>query len=114
MFQGPKGFIAQMCEVYTCSMETVQQNGRFPLFSSKFHSIYNLFSLNTGKVCRPLKINKILARKKLVLNICANLNRKIRQTLRVIKIGQVQRKVKLKAKIVNRKEGAKRPLNLVK
>ena len=28
---------------YTCS--TVQQNGRFTLFSSKFHSMYNLFSL---------------------------------------------------------------------
>ena len=25
---------------YTCSMETVQQNGRFTLFSIKFHSIY--------------------------------------------------------------------------
>ena len=25
---------------YTCSMETVQQNGRFTLFSSKFLSIY--------------------------------------------------------------------------
>ena len=26
-------------------METVQQNGRFTLFSSKIHSIYYLFSL---------------------------------------------------------------------
>ena len=29
-------------------METVQQNGRFTLFSSKFHSMYNLFSLATA------------------------------------------------------------------
>ena len=28
---------------YTCSMETVQQNGRFTLFSSKFHS--NIYSI---------------------------------------------------------------------
>ena len=28
---------------YTCSMETVQQNGRFILFSSKFHS--NIYSI---------------------------------------------------------------------
>ena len=28
---------------YTCSMETVQQNGRFTLFSSKFHS--DMYSL---------------------------------------------------------------------
>ena len=27
---------------YTCSMETVQQNGRFTLFSSKFLSIYSI------------------------------------------------------------------------
>ena len=34
---------------YTCSMETVQQNGRSTLFSSKFHpNIYSiLFSQNT-------------------------------------------------------------------
>ena len=41
MFQGPKGYIAQICE-FTCSMETVQQNGRFTLFSSKFHSNSNI------------------------------------------------------------------------
>ena len=41
MFQGPKGYIAQICEV--CSMETVQQNGRFTLFSSEFHS--NIYSI---------------------------------------------------------------------
>ena len=33
MFQGPKGYIAKYVK-YTCSMETVQQNGRFTLFSS--------------------------------------------------------------------------------
>ena len=45
MFQGPKRYIAQICIslVLTCSMETVQQNGRFTLFSSKFHS--NIYSI---------------------------------------------------------------------
>ena len=42
MFQGPKGYIAKICK-YTCSMETVQQNGRFTLFSSKFH--FNIYSI---------------------------------------------------------------------
>ena len=42
MFQGPTGYIAQICED-TCSMKTVQQNGRFTLFSiSKFHT--NIYS----------------------------------------------------------------------
>ena len=41
MFQGQKGYIAQICEVHLQSMETVQQNGRFTLFSSKFNS--NIF-----------------------------------------------------------------------
>jgi len=41
MFHYPKGYIAILC-----SMETVQQNGRFTLFSSTFHSMYNLFSLS--------------------------------------------------------------------
>ena len=31
---------------YICSMETVQQNGRFPLFSSKFHT--NIYSILFG------------------------------------------------------------------
>ena len=45
MFQGPKGYIDKYVK-YTCSMETVQQNGRFTPFSSKFPSnIYILFSL---------------------------------------------------------------------
>ena len=36
---------------YTCSMETVQQNGRFTLFSSKFLSIYSiLYGKNPGKM----------------------------------------------------------------
>ena len=49
MFQGPKGYIAQV--KYTCSKETVQQNGRFTLFSSKFPSnIYSvLFGLEAGQ-----------------------------------------------------------------
>ena len=46
MFQGPKGYIAQIYEVH-CSMETVQQNGRFTLFSSKFPSnIYSVLFVN--------------------------------------------------------------------
>ena len=43
MFQGPKGYIAQICEVHLHSMEAVQQNGRFTLFHSKFHS--NIYSI---------------------------------------------------------------------
>jgi len=43
MFQGPKGYIAQICEVHL--QETVQQNGRFTLFSS-FHS--NIYSILFG------------------------------------------------------------------
>ena len=42
MFLGPTGYIAQICEVHL-SMKTVQQNGRFTLFSSKFHS--NIYSI---------------------------------------------------------------------
>ena len=44
MFQGPKGYIAQICEVH---METVQQNGRFTRFPSNSTLIYILFSLYT-------------------------------------------------------------------
>jgi len=37
---------------YTCSLETVQQNGRFTLFSSKFLSIYSiLYVFNTVCTC---------------------------------------------------------------
>ena len=32
---------------YSCSMETVQQNGRFTLFSSKFLSIYSILYVYT-------------------------------------------------------------------
>ena len=39
MFQGPKGYKVK----FTCDMETVQQNSRFPLFSSKFQS--NIYSI---------------------------------------------------------------------
>ena len=46
MFQGPKVYITQICEVHR-SMEKVQQNGRFTIFSSKFHSNI-LFSLLKG------------------------------------------------------------------
>ena len=45
MFQGPKGYVAQ-CLKYTCSMVTIQQNGRFTLFSSKFPS--NIYSVLFG------------------------------------------------------------------
>ena len=38
MFQGPKGYRAKICE-------TVQQNGRFTLFSSKFSSNIYLFCM---------------------------------------------------------------------
>ena len=46
MFQGPKNYIAQICTKCTCSTETVQQNGRFTRFSSKFHS--NIYSILFG------------------------------------------------------------------
>ena len=49
--QSPKGYIAQICEVRTpagCSMETVQQNDRFTLFSSKYHS--NIYSILFGAI----------------------------------------------------------------
>ena len=45
MFQGPKGYIAQYVK-YTCSMETVQQNGRFTLFLVISPLTYILFSMN--------------------------------------------------------------------
>ena len=44
---------------YTCSMETVQQNGRFTLFSCKFHSnVYstlfvNKFTQRNGRISWP-------------------------------------------------------------
>ena len=38
---------------YTCSMETVQQNGRFTLFSSKFHcNIYSILFVNIPQINR--------------------------------------------------------------
>ena len=43
MFQGPKGYIKYKYVKYTCSMETVQQNGRLTLFTSKFPS--NIYSI---------------------------------------------------------------------
>ena len=40
MFQDPKGYISQMCEVHLqTSMETVQQSAGFKFFSSQFLSI---------------------------------------------------------------------------
>jgi len=42
--QGPKGYIAQICEV-DCSTETVQQNCRFNLFLVNSTLIYILFTL---------------------------------------------------------------------
>ena len=59
MLQGPKGYIAQICEVHL-SMETVQQNGRFTLFSSKFQSnIYSiLFNYNQYFYC--ITINTLI------------------------------------------------------
>ena len=39
---------------YTCSMETVQQNGRFTLFSGKFLSIYSiLYAYNISDLKNP-------------------------------------------------------------
>ena len=35
---------------YTCSMETVQQNGRFTLFSSKFLSIYSILYVGISMI----------------------------------------------------------------
>ena len=49
IFQGPKGYVAQICEVYTCSMETVKQNGRCTPFSSKFHC--NIYSILFDSKC---------------------------------------------------------------
>ena len=47
MFQGPNSDIVKY-EKYTYSIETVQQNGRFTLFSSKFHS--NIYSIPFGNI----------------------------------------------------------------
>ena len=43
IFQGPKGYLAQI--KYTCSMETVQKNGRFTPFLVNSTLTYILFSL---------------------------------------------------------------------
>ena len=44
---------------YTCSMETVQQNGRFTLFSSKFPSnIYSILYGFTPSGCKDIGIKK--------------------------------------------------------
>ena len=40
MFQGPKGFIAQICEVHL-QYGNSTKNGRFTLFFSKFPIIYD-------------------------------------------------------------------------
>ena len=45
MFQGPKGYIAQICEVHL-QYENSTTNGRFTLFSSKFPS--NIYSILYG------------------------------------------------------------------
>ena len=47
MFQDPKGYIAQMCEIHLqgCSMETVQQNGGFLLFCTLYLSISLILNL---------------------------------------------------------------------
>ena len=47
MFQGPKGYIAQIYVKYTCSMEKLQQNGRFTLFLVNSTLIYILFSMGS-------------------------------------------------------------------
>ncbi len=44
---------------YTCSMETVQQNVRFTLFSSKFHSKYVFYSLCNWKIIIMYKKNQL-------------------------------------------------------
>ena len=41
---------------YTCSMETVQQNGRFTLFSSKFLSIYSLLYVLISIYLQPYSV----------------------------------------------------------
>ena len=41
---------------YTCSIETVQQNGRFTLFSSKFPS--NIYSILFGQYSFPRDFNQ--------------------------------------------------------
>ena len=42
MYQGPKGYIAKICEVHL-QYGNSTTNGRFTLFSSKFHS--NIYSI---------------------------------------------------------------------
>ena len=42
-YSGAQKVIQHKYVKYTCSIETVQQNGRFTLFSSKFHS--NIYSI---------------------------------------------------------------------
>ena len=42
MFQAQKVKLQKYVK-YTCSMETVQQNGRFTLFSSGHSNIYSIF-----------------------------------------------------------------------
>ena len=65
MFQGPKGYITQICDVkYTCSVETVQQNGRFILFSSKFPSniysiLFDFIPSPTSMMLKQLRPNKV-------------------------------------------------------
>ena len=50
IFQGPTGYVAQMCEVHSCSMETVKQNGRFTLFLVNSTLIYSILF-----ECSPFK-----------------------------------------------------------
>ena len=57
MFQGPKGYIAQICEEHL-QMETVQQNGRFTLFSSKFpSSIYSILFVHNSPICKLTELS---------------------------------------------------------
>ena len=51
MFQGPKCYIEQMCDVHL-KYGSSTTKWLFYTFSSKFHSIYNLFSLHLGLIHR--------------------------------------------------------------
>ena len=53
MFQSPKGYIAQICEVHL-QYGNSTKNGRFSLFSSKFHS--NIYSILFGCISSLLKL----------------------------------------------------------
>ena len=51
MFQGPKGYIAYICEVHLQYGNSTTKCGRFTLFSSKFLSIYSILYVLESAFC---------------------------------------------------------------